>query len=116
MNRRSLRLFSVMAMLLAALLGLASAPQATATPTGMDVFCESGGNQYYCELTYTSSVGAMSISWYINGSYIPAYANLYFFIRSCSTSQQYNVTAVATDSTGTAQAGYTINCRSGPWQ
>lgn len=104
----------------AAILALAPAPAAQASPpttaaVGVDVFCESLGRyRVLCERTIIGGTAPFTTKWYYNGAYFAAYENKAFTGWSCTLSGPNQYTAVVIDATGlSASDASGVGCRSG---
>lgn len=74
--------------------------------------CESGNNQFVCQMSHHVWSGSASISWRLNGTTVPGWDGQVSVFGNCTSSTV--VQAVATNSVGSHSRSWS-KCRSGPW-
>lgn len=94
-------------------MAVTAAPAAQAVTT-VHVFCETGGGQFYCEVSH-DGVAPLTIKWTINGAYAPGQDNRTFIGLFPCGQPVPTVSAVVTDASGSASDPATFVCNNGPW-
>lgn len=94
-------------------MAVVAAPAAQAV-TSAHVFCETGGGQFYCEVSH-DGVAPLTITWTINGSPAPGQNNKTWIGLFPCGQPRPEVTATVTDATGSASDYATFVCNYGPW-
>jgi hypothetical protein len=105
---------AIVAILLTAGFGLATAPAAEAV-TQAALSCESGASKYMCSV-FHDAVGTPTIRWRVNGQPVTFLNDqVWTGKRFCVAGQLYDVQVDVTDATGTASGFCAFVCNSGDW-
>ncbi|MEU4567915.1 hypothetical protein [Micromonospora sp. NPDC023956] len=91
---------------------------AALTPTGpagaaptVSLLCESGAAILSCDVTYANAQQPVSVRWWVDNTYRPAWDDLTSVAQRCAVGRAYAVRVVVADATGETEAIRRISCR-----
>ncbi len=95
--------------------GTASAGPAEVSPAALvaTLECESIARRILCSASHSGAVGAVTIHWYVNGSYFSYYDNRTFVGLGCAPYTVVPVRVVITASNGSDDDSRSTTCQSG---